>query len=207
MKKIAILLIACAAPVSAASLFLESFSTDNNDQGWFQVSTASSVFLAQNPTTDALDFGGTDYSTFYVVADSLSSGGAFSGNYSAAGIFAMQFDLTLGLGSSVTAIFFEITNLTEGETWQYALPVPTLGDTTSFVVPLGSSIGWTQTSGDENFAFILGQTEEIGIGFTSSPNGNLTAALDNVASVPEPSALVFTGVAGLIAAARRRRID
>ncbi|NJM37602.1 MAG: PEP-CTERM sorting domain-containing protein [Akkermansiaceae bacterium] len=122
------------------------------------------------------------------------------------GINQFSFDLTINPGSSVSELFFEITNLTEGETWQYALTLPAFGTNTSFLVPL-SGAGWTQTSGDENFAFILGQTEEISIVLGSATAGNVSGSIDNFASIPEPSTTIIAALGLLTAISRRRRQD
>lgn len=207
MKHIALptlaVLLACAAPATAASTYLETFSNDNNDEGWLQVSNGSAPTIAQNPATDRLDFSDSNSTLLYAVAGSGSSGGALVGDYSAAGIYQFTFDLTINAGSSVTGLYFELTNLTEGETWQYTLALPTFGTDTSFTVPLAEA-GWTQTSGDENFAFILGKTEEIGIALGADAPGVIAGSIDNIAAVPEPSAAVIA-VFGLLAAVSRRR--
>lgn len=196
-------LLSCAAPATAASTYLETFSNDGNDEGWFQVSNGSAPSLAQDPGTDRLAFAASDASLFYIAADAAASGGAFVGDYVAAGVYQFTFDLTIDALSSVTGLYFELTNLTEGETWQYALALPSFGTDTSYTVPLGGA-GWTQTSGDENFAFILGQTEEIGVALSAGAPGVMAGSIDNIAAVPEPSA-AFIAALGLLTAATRRR--
>ncbi len=196
----------CLAPgAHAASPYVETFNIDNDDQGWFAVTNATTSSVAQNPTTDRLDFSGSDYTLFYFGADAAASGGAFAGDLATAGIYGFQFDLTINTGSQVSAMYFEITNLTEDETWQYSLAVPAFGSDTSFFVPLGSATGWIQTSGSESFAFILGQTEEVALAFSQTTSGNLNASIDNITAVPEPSSIMIAGL-GLLAALRRRRI-
>ncbi|NJR42950.1 MAG: PEP-CTERM sorting domain-containing protein [Akkermansiaceae bacterium] len=162
--------------------------------------------MVQNLTTDRLDFFSLSSSLFFITADASSSGGAFVGDYLGDGINQFSFDLTINPGSSVSELFFEITNLTEGETWQYALTLPAFGTNTSFLVPL-SGAGWTQTSGDENFAFILGQTEEISIVLGSATAGNVSGSIDNFASIPEPSTTIIAALGLLTAISRRRRQD
>ena len=108
-------------------------------------------------------------------------------------------------GSTISGLYFEITNLTEGEAWQYLLPTPGLGAVANYQVPFSTSAsGWVQNSGDESFAFILSQIEEVGISFTTTGPAKISGSIDNVTTVPEPSALVFA-LAGLTILTRRRR--
>ncbi len=188
----------CAASTHAASIYTEAFDIDNNAQGWFSVSNGSAETVSQNASLDVLNFSGTGYSLFYLAADNAASTGAFSGDYITAAINGIVFDLNIASDSSINQIFFEISNLTEGETWQYGLNVPAFDATTSFFVPLDiSGIGWTQTAGDQNFSFLLGQTEEIGIVFSNNTSGNITGSIDNVTTVPEPSSALL-GVLGML---------
>lgn len=199
------ILLAAAMPAIAASPYLETFSDDNDDQGFFVVSNGALPSVSQNPTTDRLEFNGADSTLFYIAADAGSSNtSVFAGDYITGGVYGFTFDLTINNGSSVTEIYFEISNLTEDETWQYTLTLPTFGTDTSFLVPLSPG-GWTQTSGNESFNFILGQTEDIGIVLASNTSGPLSGSLDNFASIPEPSAFALSGLAGLVLASRRRR--
>lgn len=197
---------ACAAPLAAASLYLETFSTDNDTSGWFHLSTGTSDFLNQDPGQDNLQAGATDFTVLYVIADSGSSGGAFVGDFSAGGVGAFQFDLNISSSSAVTNLFFELGNLTDGETWAYNLALPAFGTTTTFLVPLDGA-GWTQSSGSQPFSYILGNTEETAIGFGSGGTGSMTASIDNVQSIPEPASIALLGFATLFATACRRRIE
>lgn len=195
---------ACAGPLAAASLYLETFSTDGDTSGWFQSSNGTSDFLSQSPA-DNLFAGATDFTVLYLIADSTASGGAFAGDFVTAGVGAFQFDLSIDSGSAVTNLFFELANLTDGETWAYNLALPAIGTTTSFFIPLNGA-GWTQSAGSQPFSYILGNTEETAIGFGSGGTGSMTASIDNVQSVPEPTSIVLLGFAALFATTRRRRI-
>ncbi len=195
---------ACAGPLAAASLFLETFSTDNDTSGWFHISTGTTDFLNQDPGDDHLRTGAIDFTVLYVIADSSSSGGAFVGDLSAAGIGAFQFDLNLVPGSSITNLFFELANFSDGETWAYNLSLPLFDTDTTFIVPLDGA-GWTQSSGSQSFSYILGNTEEIAIAFESEGTGSMAASIDNVQSIPEPTSIALLGFAALFATARRRR--
>ncbi|MBC7979548.1 MAG: PEP-CTERM sorting domain-containing protein [Armatimonadetes bacterium] len=209
MKNIAIISsfsLACTLPAAAASLFfVETFSVDDDEQGWFPVSVASGEMLQQNTATDMLDFSGTAYSSFYVAADGLSSAGAFTGDYPAAGVTGFTFDLFLASTSTVDGFYFELANFTEDETWQYTIPVPSFDTTNNFFIPFDNGLGWSQISGDQPFSFILGQTESIGIAFTSASSGDIAGSIDNIGTVPEPSALAIFALTGLLATTRRRK--
>jgi len=200
----ALIFCACAGPLAAASLHLETFSTDGDTSGWFHLSTGSSDFLIQDPGQDHLQTGATDFTTLYVIANSSSSGGAFAGDFPAAGVGGFLFDLNIASGSVVTNLFFELGNLTDGETWSYSLALPAFDTTTSLYVPLGGA-GWNQSSGSLPFSFIAGNTEEIAIAFGGGGTGSMTATIDNVRTVPEPASIGFLGFGALLAMSRRRR--
>lgn len=200
----ALTICACAGPLSAASFFTETFSTDNDTSGFFHVSTGSSDFLNQDPVADNLQAGATDFSTLYIVADSLASGGAFVGAFPDAGPNNFLFDLTIASGSAVTNLFVELSNLTDGETWTYNIALPAFDTTTNIYVPL-DGVNWTQSSGSQPFSYILGNTEELAIGFGSDGSGSLTLAIDNVQYIPEPASMTLLGLGALLFAGRRRR--
>lgn len=208
MKSALLFALCCAfagtLPAGAASIYSETFSNDGSAEDWFEVSNGLSTTLAQEPVSDVLAFSGTGSSIYYLVADSLSSGGAFSGDYTSAGIGGISFELLLDPGSVVNGLIFELSNPTEGETWQYAL-TPVIGTATQYFVPISpDGSGWVQTSGDDSFAFLLSQVEEAGIAMTATAAGDLSGHLDSVSTVPEISsaALACGGMALLL---RRRR--
>lgn len=208
MKSIMITAAAClvfATPkLAAASLYLETFSTDNDTSGWSRFSNGTVDSLVQNTTQDNLEAGANDYTILYAIADSTSSTGAFVGDFTTAGVGAFRFDLLITAGSSVTNLFFELNNFTDSETWAYHLALPAFDTMTTYSVPLGGA-GWTQSSGSQPFSYILANTEEIAIGFENDGSGSILAKIDNVETIPEPSAFFLLGGAALLSTTRRRR--
>ncbi len=199
----ALTICACAGTLNAATFFTETFSTDNDTSGFFHVSNGSSDFLNQDPVADNLQAGATDFTTLYIIADSFASGGAFVGSFPA-GANNMLFDLTIAAGSAVTNLFFEMSNLTDGEIWAYNIALPAFDTTTNIYVPL-DGVNWTQSSGSQPFSYILGNTEEIAIGFGSDGTGSLALAIDNLQYIPEPASMTLLGFGALLFAGRRRR--
>ncbi|MDB6077093.1 MAG: hypothetical protein JWO82_840 [Akkermansiaceae bacterium] len=209
MKSIFVSLAVCALAVSqqagAAAIFTETFNTSGDTAGWFQVSDSPGTTLEQEPVSGVLNFSGTSASIFYVAADGSSSGGAFSGDYTAAGITGIRFSLQLDAGSTMSQLVFELTNLTADETWQYTLTLGAAGIANDYFVPIpGDGSGWTQTTGSESFGSLLSQVEEAGLALNGSTNGPVSGHLDNVATVPEASGALLA-LAGLAMAGLRRR--
>lgn len=198
----ALTLCACAGPLSAASLHLETFTSDTS--GWFHISNGTADSLSHDSVGENIQTTATDFTSLYVIADATSSGGAFVGDFVAAGVSGFLFDLNIAAGSAVTNLFFELSSLTGGETWIYNLTLPAFDTTTQIYVPL-DGVSWTQNAGSQPFSSILGNTEEIAIVFGSAGTGSLSAFIDNVETVPEPASLTLLGFAALLFAGRRHR--
>jgi|GEM_PF-6905434 len=200
---IAVAFAAALSTSHAAFNYTETFSVDNDAAGWFVFTDASVASIAQNPVTDRLDFSATGYGLFFLGADDNTSLGAFTGDYASFPIHAVSFDLSLGVGSTVSDLFVQLTNFTEDETWQSTLTPNAPGTTATFTLPTDSSgTGWTQISGDQSFAFLLDDVEDFSLLFVGS--GNLAGSLDNVSAIPEPSTALFGGLAALGLLRRRR---
>jgi hypothetical protein len=200
---IALAIAATAATASAAFPYTETFSIANDNAGWTEFALADSSTFGQNPATEQLDFSATNYSLFFLSAGDTASLGAFTGDYTTFPIDQLSFELTLGAGSTVTDLYVQLTNFTEDETWQYLLTPNAAGTTAIFDVPTTlSGAGWTQVSGDQTFAFLLADVEDLSIVLGGS--ANVSGALDNVTAVPEPSSAVLCAL-GSLGLLRRRR--
>lgn len=193
---------AICAPLTAATVYVETFTTDT--AGWQHISNGTSSTLNHDLPSGVLTASVSDFTSFFAFADATASGGAFSGDLVTAGITGFRFDLNIDPTSTVTDLHFELTNLTNSETWVYNLALPTLGNTATIHVPLDET-NWTQNSGSQPFSYIVGNVEEVAISFGGNGSGTLTASIDNVETIPEPTALTMLIGASFLLAGRRQR--
>ena len=209
MKSLLLSAAICAFAASAAhgaAIFTETFSNAGDTSGWYTVADTADDVVTQDPVANTLLFTGSGASLYYVAADVSASGGAFAGDYTAAGINGLSFTLTLAPSNNLNDVVVELVNFTNDETWHYTLTPAAAGVAQNYFIPLPSDgTGWTQISGDQPFSYILGNVEEMGLAFTSPTAGNVSGVLDNVAAVPEPAAAAPLALASLFTAFARRR--
>lgn len=199
-----------ASTAQAAFTLTETFSVNGSTSGW--TSSFGSLALAQSPANGGvLTFSATAGTPFgdIINASSGSSGGAFVGDFGAAGLTLFTFSVFLDPGSSVTYLGVDLYNSGTNDEWSYELPVPPTGGLYTFNVPLEADPNWVQVSGSNSLAFLLNNNTDFGIALFAGGGGTISGYIDNVTiAVPEPG----TVVGGVLAAAacagfyvRRRR--
>lgn len=208
---VALVGLCCSSTSQAAFTLTETFSVTGSTAGW--ASAFGAFTLGQsNANGGELTFSGTAGTPYgdFLNATSTASGGAFVGNYGAAGLTLFTFSVFLDPGSTATYLGIDLYNSNTGDEWSYELPVPPTGGLYTFNVPLEADPNWVQVNGSNSLNFLLNNNTDIGIAFFAAGGGTMSGYVDNITiAVPEPGTVLggtlALGCAGFYL--RRRRSE
>jgi len=210
MLSVALLALLTGIPALAAVTFMEDWSDDGDIEGWKATSPNVAVTLTHDDLNDTLDFSAPNgYGSAQIIANGTASGGAFIGNYLAAG--AQFFEYDIYFDSLTDLANYRTQLLGPGGTWRTA-------NITGAGISRGvwhhtfvslNPVNWTYVSGgtgvlNDTLANVTSVRIRIGEG---SEQAGIDGQLDNfLLQTPEPGtfALVGLGVLGLVAWRRRR---
>ena len=199
-------IVALLAPCSPGLAWVETWSNDNDTEGWSSFS--GQVVLTQDPVQDNLIWEGTDFLVDFVMADANASGGAFVGDLAAAGGQAFELDLLIDQESQLYFIALSLINMTTQDEWRYFL-TPTVADQWEHhEIPLVESPIWQHIGDTHDFDWMMRNVEVVGVIVTTSfmSFGSASGRIDNFELViPEPASLLMTCAAAVALLGRSGR--
>jgi hypothetical protein len=173
----------CVAGLAMSALAVTANLTEKFDAGQAAWGKAGSGQIIYSGVDLALAFsqtGGPTTQKGELRADSAASGGRFAGDFKAAGITAIAFDVKL---SGAMSVCLSISS-GSGYTWRRTLdPAPAVGEWTTYVVPLDSVAGWGCDSGNPtqaSFDADLSQVTSVGLFCIRGELSQESCVVDNV---------------------------
>ncbi len=192
----------------AGANYIETWSDDEDLEGWYAALEDPNFSLTHDDTADALRWAVTEGSEVggnYIAADANASGGHFVGDLS--GYSWIEFDLYLDEDAYAPSLELSLFDLSTTE-WHYGLTRPSVG-WNHYFVPLSGGAGWyNYNSGPLSWSQLIQNVGETSIFLTYGKNAT-SGLVDNFAiMVPEPGSLVLGALAlagGLFWRRRRGR--
>ncbi len=199
------------APVGASADYTETWSNDDNLEGWQGAATAGILTLTHDNADDNLSWSvlqSSDYGQVAIWADDTASGGNFAGNLSWAIEGDISFDFYLDAANSDFRALELVLYGGSGNVWRHGLADPVTDAWNHYECGLDYGVGWTQY-GTASFAEVLADTHSMAIFFdhTYQTGTGASGHIDNFTLTPEPgtSGLLAVGLAGLAALRRRKQ--
>ena len=202
----AVLTVCCAQALAVTPGYVETFDTQAAANSWWAYVDGGYYYPGYVSSGDPYIYTPTDYYGGWLYAEASSSGGAFVGDYAAAGVTGIQVDaycdnpanidwVDVYLYSNYDSTFYMLSYILPDSSW-YTLPA------------MFNDLNWfnnTTQSYEMPSAAALSQVTEVGV-IAWGTNGALPTFIniDNFTLVPEPATLSLLAIGGLAALRRRR---